>query len=183
MLLVLGILVMAGEFRHGTATSTFLITPDRRRVVAAKVVAASLVGVVLALVTSVVTLAVAIPWLQADGVDVASYGSDIALGLLGSIAATALAPARRRRIRCRRDQSDCRHHDRPDLEPGGGGPAGRLPAGGRALAARRRRERALGYRDAERRDAADVGGRGRAGRYGLAFAAAGAAALARRDVA
>ena len=87
-----GILVMAGEFRHGTATSTFLITPDRRRVVAAKVLAASTVGLVLAIVTSAVTLAVAIPWLQADGVDVTSYGSDIALGLLGSIAATTLAP-------------------------------------------------------------------------------------------
>lgn len=92
VLLVLGILVMAGEFRHGTATSTFLITPDRRRVVAAKVVAASLVGIGLALVTSLVTLAVAVPWLQSEGVDVASYGGDIALGLLGALAATALAP-------------------------------------------------------------------------------------------
>jgi len=92
VLLVLGILVMAGEFRHGTATSTFLITPDRRRVVAAKVVAASLVGVALAAVTALVTLAVAVPWLEADGVDVASYRGDVALGLLGSLAATALAP-------------------------------------------------------------------------------------------
>jgi uncharacterized membrane protein YidH (DUF202 family) len=33
MLLLIGILVMAGEFRHATATATFLITPERRRVV------------------------------------------------------------------------------------------------------------------------------------------------------
>ena len=29
MLLLIGIYMMAGEFRHNTATSTFLITPDR----------------------------------------------------------------------------------------------------------------------------------------------------------
>lgn len=44
IVLVIGILVMAGEFRHNTATSTFLIAPDRKRVVAAKLVASSLVG-------------------------------------------------------------------------------------------------------------------------------------------
>ena len=32
---------MAGEFRHNTATSTFLVSPNRGRVVGAKIVAAS----------------------------------------------------------------------------------------------------------------------------------------------
>ena len=48
LVLLIGILVMAGEFRHNTVTSTFLITPDRRRVVGAKLAAASLVGVAVA---------------------------------------------------------------------------------------------------------------------------------------
>ena len=38
---------MAGEFRFNTVTSTFLITPDRRRVIGAKLAAASLVGVAI----------------------------------------------------------------------------------------------------------------------------------------
>ena len=46
--LILGVLGMSGEFRHGTATPTFLVTPQRGRVVAAKVVAYALAGVALA---------------------------------------------------------------------------------------------------------------------------------------
>jgi ABC-2 type transport system permease protein len=42
--LLLGVLGMAGEFRHGTATSTFLVTPVRGRVVAAKLAAATVAG-------------------------------------------------------------------------------------------------------------------------------------------
>ena len=61
LVLVIGILIMAGEFRHNTATSTFLISPHRGRVVAAKLAASALVGGALALLSSALTLAVALP--------------------------------------------------------------------------------------------------------------------------
>jgi ABC-2 type transport system permease protein len=66
--LLLGILGMTTEFRHQTVTQTFLVTPDRGRVVAAKLVAYSLAGIALALVTLAVTAAVATGWLAAKGI-------------------------------------------------------------------------------------------------------------------
>ena len=68
---------MAGEFRHNTATSTFLISPDRKRVVGAKLAAASLVGVGVAAAASVLTLAIALPWLAAKHVDVSLLSGDV----------------------------------------------------------------------------------------------------------
>ena len=90
MVLVIGILGMAGEFRHNTATSTFLISPDRKRVVGAKLAAASLVGVGVAAAASLLTLAVALPWLRAKHVEVSLASGDVGLVLLGALAATAL---------------------------------------------------------------------------------------------
>ena len=66
--LLLGILGMTGEFRHQTVTQTFLVTPKRGRVVAAKLVAYPLAGIALALVTLAVTAAVAAGWLAAKGI-------------------------------------------------------------------------------------------------------------------
>ena len=91
MLVVIGILVMAGEFRHNTATATFLITPDRKRVALAKLGAGALVGIAIAAAAAIVTLAVALPWLSAKGVDVGAYTGDIAIVILGALTATALS--------------------------------------------------------------------------------------------
>jgi ABC-2 type transport system permease protein len=66
--LLLGILGMAGEFRHQTVTQTFLVTPDRGRVVAAKLVAYPLAGIALALATLAITAAVAAGWLAVKGI-------------------------------------------------------------------------------------------------------------------
>jgi len=90
VILVFGILLMAGEFQHNTATATFLISPDRTTVVRAKLIASSLVGVALGLAFSALTLAIALPWLAAKGVHVNILSGDVGIVLLGGVAATAL---------------------------------------------------------------------------------------------
>lgn len=90
VVLIIGILIMAGEFRHNTATSTFLVSPDRKRVVGAKLIAATIVGAGIAVVASVIALAVAIPWLAAKHVHVSLFSGDVGVVLFGAVAATAL---------------------------------------------------------------------------------------------
>jgi ABC-type transport system involved in multi-copper enzyme maturation permease subunit len=93
LVLLIGITMMAGEFRHNTATPTFLITPGRARVVAAKLAAGGIVGVVVAAVASLLTLAVALPWLAARDVDVSLLSADVGLPILGALLSTGLAAA------------------------------------------------------------------------------------------
>ena len=88
--LVLGILAVAGEIRHKTITATFLVTPNRGRVVAAKLVAYALVGLLFAAVSSALTLAVALPWLSIKHVPLGGRAGDIALTVLGVLLASAL---------------------------------------------------------------------------------------------
>jgi hypothetical protein len=93
--LLLGILGMAGEFRHQTVTQTFLVTPDRGRVVAAKLVAYPLAGIALALATLAVTAAVAAGWLAAKGITPSSLldarlGRVLGVVLLGAVLAAGL---------------------------------------------------------------------------------------------
>jgi ABC-2 type transport system permease protein len=86
--LLIGIVSITVEWRHGTITRTLLITPRRWRVLAAKELHASAVGVALAAIGVVVSLAVAIPILSNDDV---SFTLDAAL--LGRIAEIAIASA------------------------------------------------------------------------------------------
>jgi len=65
--LIFGILAVAGEYRHGTVTDTFLSFPDRGRVVAAKLAVYGLVGAVAGLIASAVAIVVTAAWLAAEG--------------------------------------------------------------------------------------------------------------------
>ena len=85
-----GILGMAGEFRHQTVTQTFLVTPDRGRVVAAKLVAYPLAGIALALAILAFTAAVAIGWLAAKGITPSLLDARLGRVLLGAVLAAGL---------------------------------------------------------------------------------------------
>lgn len=88
---VLGAIGLTGEFRHRTATATFLATPQRGRVVVAKLVTYGVVGLGYALVCIVVTAAIALPWLAAENIDVLPAGKAVTLaGVLAAVAIYAL---------------------------------------------------------------------------------------------
>jgi hypothetical protein len=59
--LLLGVLAVTREFRHGTATVTFLRSPRRARVVAAKAAAAALVATACGILDLAVVLTVGLP--------------------------------------------------------------------------------------------------------------------------
>jgi len=58
--LVLGIIISAGEYRHGTAIDTFLTTPRRPRVIAVKLATALTTGGIFGLLASGTALATAL---------------------------------------------------------------------------------------------------------------------------
>jgi ABC-2 type transport system permease protein len=87
---LLGAMSITGEIRHGTIRPTFLFTPRRRRVVAAKVGASMLIGTGFGLVAGAVAAGAGTAALRARGVDVRLDAGDYALLVAGCAAAAAL---------------------------------------------------------------------------------------------
>ncbi len=73
-MLLLGVISSAGEYRHGTVTTTFLVAPDRRRVVVAKSIAIGLTGLLITIASAVLVLALTMPWLSTEGESLGSLG-------------------------------------------------------------------------------------------------------------
>lgn len=88
-MLILGIIGMTQEYRHRTATPTFLVSPKRGAVVAAKGAVYLLVCLAFGIVVSAVVLAVALPWLSAKGAPASLTGDNIEV-LIGAIGASAI---------------------------------------------------------------------------------------------
>lgn len=85
-----GAMSITAEIRHGTIRPTFLATPRRGRVVAAKVMASILFGTGLGLAAGAVAAAAGTAVLRARGIDVQLDRGDYVLLVVGSAGAAAL---------------------------------------------------------------------------------------------
>ena len=89
LFIALGAVSAAGEFRHGTAVPTFLATPARWRVLAAKLAAHLGVGAIVAVACVAVQIAIALPWIDAHANDVTPWSAAVLEPAIGSILAGA----------------------------------------------------------------------------------------------
>ena len=87
---LLGALSITSEIRHGTIRPTFLFTPRRGRVVAAKVMATALIGAGFGLAGSALAVGVAAAALGARGIEILLNRGDVALLIAGGAAAGAM---------------------------------------------------------------------------------------------
>ena len=91
--LIVGVVSSAGEYGHGTISHTFLVAPVRERVVAAKVVAGALAGTALAVFAGVVVWVLAALLLSARSIPLHLGSPHVMRPLFGTLAAAALAGA------------------------------------------------------------------------------------------
>jgi ABC-2 type transport system permease protein len=87
---LVGALAVTTEIRHGTIRPTFLVTPARGRVIAAKLCASALVGAGFGLAASALAVGAGIAAFRARGIDLPLDGGDYALLIVGSVPAAAL---------------------------------------------------------------------------------------------
>lgn len=87
---MIGVMAMTSEFRHGTIRATFVFTPARVRVVAAKVAASLLVGAGFGALGSGLALAVGVAVIRGRGYDLLIDGGDVRRLVLGTIVMSAL---------------------------------------------------------------------------------------------
>ena len=91
--LVIGILAVATEFRHGTITPSLLAVPDRTRLVLAKLITALIAGALLGLAASALCAVITLPILSARDAGTGSDSTEIINLIVGNTAACALFAA------------------------------------------------------------------------------------------
>ena len=90
---VLGSIVANGEFRHSTATLTYLATPKRTRVLLAKVIASSCAGSLFGLVAGIIATGTGLAFAAGHGDQVALSAGTLAGHVAGAVAGAALLAA------------------------------------------------------------------------------------------
>jgi ABC-2 type transport system permease protein len=91
--LVLGILAVSTEYRHGTITPSLLVVPDRTRLVLAKLAAHLVAGLGIGLLAYGLCALFVLPILNARDVDSALEGSELVKIIIGGSIASALFAA------------------------------------------------------------------------------------------
>jgi ABC-2 type transport system permease protein len=87
---LIGVMVMTSEFRHGTISATFVVTPARTRVVVAKALSATVAGACFGAVGAGLAIAAGPAVIRARGFDLALGSDDVVRLLLGTIVMSAL---------------------------------------------------------------------------------------------
>ena len=90
VVLLVGILISAGEYRHGTSADTFLTTPRRHRVVVAKLLLGAAVGLVVGVLTSAACVGIASLLFSLKGSTFPFGDGDVWLTLGGTLVYTTL---------------------------------------------------------------------------------------------
>jgi ABC-2 type transport system permease protein len=90
IVLIVGILISAGEYRHGTAADTFLTSPRRHRVVIAKLAVGGGVGLAAGMVTSLICVGGASILYASKDATFPFRDTEVWLTLAGTLAYTTL---------------------------------------------------------------------------------------------
>jgi ABC-2 type transport system permease protein len=85
-----GVMLVTSEYRFGTIRPTFLFTPRRSRVIAAKLAAGLLAGIAFGVVGEALGFAIGYATLAGRGIDYALNADQTTLLLLGTLAGVAL---------------------------------------------------------------------------------------------
>jgi ABC-2 type transport system permease protein len=90
VVLVVGIVVSAGEYRHGTIADTFLTEPQRRRVLAAKLAVAAGLGLAVGAISAAASVGIAGLLYRAEGATFPFGDGSVWLTLAGALVYNAL---------------------------------------------------------------------------------------------
>jgi len=90
VVLVAGIMIAAGEHRHGTIADTFLTTPRREQVIAAKLAVAASLGSAVGVVSCLASLGIASILYTVEGATFPFHDSEVWLTLAGAPIYTTL---------------------------------------------------------------------------------------------
>lgn len=83
--LILGILISAGEYQHGTVVDTFLTEPRRSRVIGAKLLAGGIVGIVAGVACAATTATTVSAWYAAKNVPLDLGSTVVVRSLVGIV--------------------------------------------------------------------------------------------------